>query len=201
MGLILTLLGILVVLVLIAFVVGFFIPDYVSIKRETLIRAPRETVFALIGDFTQWHKWSPWAARDPEAKYTFEGQGVGQMMSWTSEKKDVGSGSQRITDFDPPARVESDLNFGKMGVAHATFDLSEPEPGKTLVVWGFESNMRQGVPVLMQPMAAYMGFMMEKWLAPDYEQGLASLKRAAEAEAGVPASAEVVNIQGGDPTS
>ncbi|GGD14211.1 SRPBCC family protein [Aquisalinus flavus] len=188
--LLLTLL-VLVVLVLGVYALGFFLPDHVAMRRDITINAPRETVFALIGDFNRWPVWSPWTERDPEAKYTIEGAGVGHLMAWTSEVRSVGNGSQRITAFDPPRGIESDLNFGAMGGAHAVFQLEEKGPSSTHVTWAFESSMRRGVPVLMQPVATYMGFMMEKFLGPDYEKGLAGLKRAAEEEAGdAPAPAQ-----------
>jgi len=184
MEILLLILLVLVVLVLGAYALGFFLPDHVTMSRDIVINAPRETVFSLLGDFNRWPAWSPWAERDPEAKYTIEGSGVGHLMAWTSDVKNVGNGSQRITAYDPPRHMESDLNFGEMGGAHAVFQLEEKGPSSTHVTWTFDSNMRRGVPVLMQPMATYMGFMMEKFLAPDYEKGLENLKCAAEAEAG-----------------
>lgn len=187
------------------YLAGFLLPDHVAMQRAIVIQAPRERIFRLVSDFTEWPHWSPWAARDPQAKYTIEGTGVGHMMSWTSDVKGVGKGSQRIVAYDPPRCMESDLNFGNMGSARAIFTLNEEAPGRTTVTWSFETSMRRGVPLLMQPIATYMGFMMEKFLAPDYEQGLAALKQAAEAGKGSDRAtgssaggAQVLNIRGAD---
>lgn len=191
MEILLLILLVLVILVMAVYALGFFLPDHVAMRRDITINAPRETVFALIGNFNRWPAWSPWTERDPEARYTIEGTGVGHLMAWTSDVKSVGNGSQRITAYDPPRCMESDLSFGSMGGAHAVFHLDEKGPSSTHVTWMFESSMRRGVPVLMQPVATYMGFMMERFLGPDYEKGLAGLKRAAEAEAGdAPAPAQ-----------
>lgn len=181
MGILLTVILLLVLSFAAVYIAGFFIPDHVRMQRAIMIEAPRGTVFRLVSDFHEWPKWSPWAARDPEAKYTIEGEGVGHLMVWTSENRNVGNGSQRITACEPPYRMDSTLNFGNMGSAQATFLLTE-ENGGTQTTWKFDSHMRRGVPVLMQPFAAYMGFLMEKMLGPDYEAGLQKLKETAEAE-------------------
>lgn len=169
--------GLIVVVVLL----GFVLPDRVHLEREATINAPQEEVYALISDFGAWDRWSPWAKIDPDAEYSFSGDGVGQRMEWKSDHPDVGSGAQEITAMDPPNSLTTFLDFGDMGQANAAFTLSPAEGGATKVVWSFDTNMREGVPVYMQPMSTYFGFMMEGMLGPQYEEGLANLKQAAEA--------------------
>lgn len=176
-----TILLIIVALVIIVIVLGFLLPDKVHVERETVINAPREKVFALISDFEKWDEWSPWANLDPNAKYSFSGNGVGQKMSWESEQRDVGKGTQEIVVLEPPEKVVTSLAFEGMGVAHATFDLSSAGENATKIVWSLDTNMREGIALYMKPMATYMGmFMMDGMLGKQYEEGLANLKRAAE---------------------
>ncbi len=168
-------------LLLALIVLGFVLPDKAHVEREIVINAPQEEVYALVSDYREWNRWSPWANIDPDAEYSLIGEGVGQRMEWTSDHPQVGNGAQEITALDPPNTVVSALDFGDMGKASAIFELSAQDENMTKVVWSFDSNMREGAPVYMKPMATYMGFFMDSFLGKDYEAGLANLKQAAEA--------------------
>lgn len=160
---------------------GFVLPDKVHVEREIVINAPQDEVFALIDDFNDWDQWSPWAAIDPDAEYELTGEGIGQKMTWRSEHPKVGNGSQTITELRAPDRLITALEFDGMGVATATFTLSPADGGGTKVNWALDTNMREGVPLMMQPVGPYMGFFMDGMVGKDYEQGLANLKEVAEA--------------------
>ena len=170
---------IIIIIALAAIVFGYLWPDKVHVERETTINAAPDRVFALISDFKEWDQWSPWAKLDPNAKYEHSGSGVGQKMAWSSDDRNVGSGSQEIIELDAPNRMVTALDFGDMGVAKATFHIS-PEGDGSKVVWSLDTNMREGVPVLRQPMATFFSFFMDKMLGKTYEEGLANLKAAAE---------------------
>ncbi len=171
------------VIVVLAFVVfGYLLPDKVHIVRSTIINAPADKVFAHISDFNKWDAWSPWAKIDPDAKFEITGEGIGQRMAWSSTHREVMTGAQEIVELSPPHKMKSALDFGDMGVAHATFTLESPSQGATRVSWALDTNMREGVPVLRQPMATYMGFFMDKFMDKPYTEGLAKLKEVVEAE-------------------
>lgn len=172
-------LGGLAALIALVIALGFVLPDKVKVERTTLINAPRETVFALAGDFNRWNEWSPWADLDPNTKYSITGSGVGQTMQWSSDNPKVGSGSQEMTEYEPPARFVTKLHFGDMGGGVATMTFAE-ENGATRVAWTMDTHMREGVPMMMRPMATYMGFFMDGMVGKDYEKGLAKLKTASE---------------------
>jgi len=61
---------ILVVLAVVLLVAGMLLPRSVHVERSAIIAAPRATVFALVNGFRSFGKWSPWAAKDPNARYT-----------------------------------------------------------------------------------------------------------------------------------
>ncbi|MEM8935066.1 MAG: SRPBCC family protein [Pseudomonadota bacterium] len=172
-------LGGLAILIVAVISLGFVLPDRATLEREIVVAAPQEDVFTLISDFNEWEKWSPWADMDPNATYELTGQGVGQRMSWESEMPEVGSGVQEIIALDAPNSMTTALDFGEMGRSKARFDLT-PEGDGVKVVWSFESNMREGVPLHMKPMSTYFGFFMDGILGPQYEAGLENLKAAAE---------------------
>lgn len=180
MGMIINLLFWVIGIIAILAVLGFILPDRQQVSRSITVSAPIEKVFPHIGDFHQWSAWSPWAERDPDMKMEIEGEGLGQTMRWSSERKQVGSGSQTVIEYDAPFKMVSMLDFGQMGQAKAAFDLKKTDTGATEVTWSMDTHMREGTPFMMKPMATYMGFMMDKWVGQDYETGLAKLKATVE---------------------
>src|SRR4051794_31674992 len=64
-------------------------PPGFKIERSAVIHAPPAAVFALINDFHEWTKWSPWEKMDPDLKRTYEGPaaGVGAKYAWAGNKK------------------------------------------------------------------------------------------------------------------
>ena len=168
---------ILAVLVVIFVGGGYLLPGEVAMQRQTVINAPPEKVFELVGSYKRFNEWSPWAALDPKAVYTFEGpeSGVGAKMSWASNDPNVGAGSQTITEHIPNSRVSVDLDFGAMGKSQAYWDL-KPEGAGTSATWGFKMKL-EGM------MDRWFGLLMERFIGPDYEKGLAKLRALAENEA------------------
>jgi hypothetical protein len=165
----------LVAAVALVVVVGsFLLPAQAVVSRSIEIAAPPDKVFAIVGDLRRFDEFSPWADRDPDIAYSFEGteSGLGQIMRWSSDNPDVGSGSQRIIEYDPPNYAELALDFGTMGRAIASWDLVPSETG-TMATWGFRSDLK-GIP------EKWFGLMFDRWIGPDYEKGLAKLKTVAE---------------------
>lgn len=176
MGILGKLLIAILVLVAAVVVIGFFLPRDVHVEREIVIDAPPSTIYSVVYGFTRFDEWSPWAERDPNTQYTFEGpsHGVGAKMSWQSDDPNVGSGSQEITAVVPNEEVRSALDFGDQGTADAFFRFSDAEGGGTRVVWGFDTDMG------MNPIGRWFGLFMDGMLGPDYEKGLQNLKTLAE---------------------
>jgi uncharacterized protein YndB with AHSA1/START domain len=156
---------------------GYLLPSEITVVRQAMINAPPEKVFAIVGGFKRFQEWSPWADLDPKTVYKFEGPvgGVGEKMSWSSNSPNVGSGSQVVTEYVPSSRVASDLDFGAMGKSRAYWDLEQTDGG-TLATWGFKMKL-DGV------LDRWTGLMMDRFIGPDYEKGLARVKALAEKEA------------------
>ncbi|MEL6223605.1 MAG: SRPBCC family protein [Cyanobacteria bacterium J06627_8] len=171
--------GVLVGLIVVVVGAGFVLPSAVHVERDIVINAQPAEIFALIDDFHNWENWSPWANIDPDATMTIEGSGVGQIMHWSSEDPKVGNGSQEIIAMDAPNTLTTHLDFGDMGVADATFALTSEDDG-THVVWSLDSDSREQVPLLQQPISTYFGFFMDSMMGGDYETGLQNIKSLAE---------------------
>jgi hypothetical protein len=163
------------VLVLAAAITAYTLPRQARVVRSADIAAPPATVYGIASDLRRFNEWSPWLEFDPDAEFTFTGpvDGVGQTLNWRSANPNMGTGSQVITRLEPEKAVEVDLNFGAMGPAEATFDI-EPTAMGSLVTWGFTTDLG------FNPVARYMGLMLDGWVGGDFERGLTKLKAVAE---------------------
>lgn len=170
--------GIIAALLLLIVGGAYLLPSDVTVMRQAEIKAPPEKVFALVSSYKRFSEWSPWAGLDPNTKYAFEGadSSVGSKMTWASNNPNVGKGSQEITELTPPSHLTVKLDFGEMGVSQSNWTL-EPKDGGTLATWDFRMKA-EGV------MNRWLGLMMDRFIGPDYEKGLANVKAIAEKEAG-----------------
>jgi hypothetical protein len=166
--------GSIVGLVLLLVVVGWLLPRHVRIERSIVIDRPASVIYATVNSFERFWDWSPWAGLDPNLKQSIEGppSGVGATLHWSGNDK-VGTGTQVITASVPDRSVTSDIDFGDMGTAKATFTL-EPQGQGTRVTWDLDSDMGAG------PIGRYFGPFLDRMVGPDYEKGLAQLKKLVE---------------------
>ena len=166
-------LGVIAVAVLVT-VGGFLLPRVVQVTRSVRIDRPASEIFAVVDSFQLFPKWSPWQDLDPNMHQSTEGprEGVGAKLVWSGNDK-VGSGSQLITAAVPDQFVDSDLDFGKMGVAKSRMILT-PSGSGTLVTWSLDTDMGIG------PIGRYFGLAMDRMIGPDFAKGLAKLKTVVE---------------------
>ncbi|MBM3521182.1 MAG: SRPBCC family protein [Alphaproteobacteria bacterium] len=153
---------------------GYLLPGTSHVERQAAIAAPPEKIFAIIGDLRRSGEWSPWFALDPALEVIYEGTGpgVGQKMSWRSNKPNVGNGSQTVTGYTENQKIDWTLDFGDMGQASAGMALTAEGSG-TRVVWSFDKSLN-GM------FERWLGLMFDRWIGADYEKGLANLKAVAE---------------------
>ena len=164
--------GLLGILALIA----LFLPSRVTVERSATIVAHPATVFALLNNFRNFNRWSPWAERGMGVtEYTFAGpdRGEGAMMAWTSDSPDVGSGRQEIVSSVPYERIDITLEFEGQGSADTAFVLDAGDTG-TRVTWSFTTDFGYDL------LGRYLGLMFDDWIGADYEAGLGNLKALAE---------------------
>lgn len=170
---------VLVILLLLVLVLVIFAatkPNEFRIRRSISIHAPAERIYALIDDFCQWPKWSPWEALDPNLKRTMSGaeSGVGAVYEWEGNKK-AGAGRMEIVQAVPPSRVDIKINFLKPFRAEnkVVFTLIPAGDG-TNVIWEMSGVNNLGFKI--------MGILMnmDKLVGRDFEKGLSSMKVEAE---------------------
>lgn len=165
----------LAVLVLLAVLVAFFLPRQYRVERSVVVQAPGEKVFAQIGDLRAWKNWTAWHERDPQMKLSYSDQSAGK-GAWSAwESKTEGNGKMTFTAHEPPQRVVYTLEFPDMNmVSNGRVELQPAEPG-VRVRWVSEGDLG------MNPVNRWFGLCLDWMIGPDFEQGLAKLKRVAEA--------------------
>lgn len=157
-------------------------PDDFRIVRSATISAPPAVVFAQVNDFHKWDAWSPWAKLDPAAKNSFEGaeKGIGAIFKWAGNS-DVGEGKMTITESLPDEVIRIRLDFIKPFEDTSDVEYTfQPSGDQTVVTW----DMRGKSNFVSKAMCLFMN--MDKMVGGQFEQGLASIKTIAEAEAAKP---------------
>lgn len=149
--------------------------DTFRIERSILIDATPAAIFPHVDDFHAWEAWSPYEKMDAHLDKTFSGpaNGKGSAYAWVGKK--AGSGSMEITSSIPPAKIVIRLDFTKPFTAHNTAEFTfEPKGQATKVTWAMH-----GPNTLMSKVMGLF-FSMDKLVGPQFEDGLASLKRLSE---------------------
>jgi len=161
-------------IVIILLALGSLLPSEYRVERSAEIAAPPEAVFAHVNSLKRWDAWSPWIARDKSIDNSFSGpdEGAGARVTWTSDGE--GSGSQEITRSVPHTRIETHLDFGDQGSADADWTFEATSSG-TRVTWGMHGDMPG-------PLGGLIASQMERFIGPDYEDGLTRLAKHVEAQ-------------------
>ncbi|WP_067703180.1 SRPBCC family protein [Nocardia jejuensis] len=146
-----------------------------DIHRETVIKADLARLQALIDDFHEWPKWSPWEDIDPAMERTYSGadRGIGARYAWSGNRK-AGRGDMEITAITDDA-IGLELHFEKPFKARnqIRFEFA-PQGDSTVVTWRMTGRQTG-------PMALFGKLVpMDRLVGPDFEKGLARLKAAAE---------------------
>jgi uncharacterized protein YndB with AHSA1/START domain len=172
--------AVIAVLLAIAIAIVLFLastkPDTFSVQRAATMRVPPETIFALINDFHQWGKWSPWEHKDPAMQRTFSGaqSGKGSVYAWDGNKN-VGSGRMEILEASAPSKIVIKLDFFKPFEGHNTAEFTMlPQGDATNLTW----LMHGPAPFMSKLMQVFMN--MDRMIGKDFEAGLANLKQATE---------------------
>jgi len=109
---------------------AFLLPAQQHVERSLQIDAPAALIQPFFTTPRKFNQWSPWANIDPEARFSYSGpdNGVGAKMTWNSEDRDVGSGTQEVKSVSDE-RVDVFLDFGDQGVADVYYLLEPNETG------------------------------------------------------------------------
>ena len=150
-------------------------PGTFRVARSAHLKAPADRVLALLQDFREWAKWSPWEKLDPNLTRTMSGAtaGKGAIYQWSGNKK-VGQGRMEILRVTS-SQVDIDLEFmAPWKARNKTVFLLTPSNGGTSVNW----EMTGTSPFMFKLMGLFRS--MDQMIGKDFEAGLAALKSIAE---------------------
>lgn len=144
------------------------------VERSATIPASPAAIYALLADFHEWPKWSPWEEIDPDMKRTFSGpsSGLGATYAWQGNRK-AGEGRMEIIEENEPEALVIKLDFVKPFKSQNTtrFALT-PRGDATEVTWTMVG------PTTMATKIMGIFKSMDKMIGPDFEKGLAKLEDA-----------------------
>jgi hypothetical protein len=176
MKMLLKIVGALVGLAVVLGLIGFALPGHYRVERNAVIAAKPAAIFPLIGDLKAWSQWGVWFRRDPAMQFAYSPSttGVGAWSEWRS--KSQGNGKMTISSVQAPALFEYRIEFPDMGmVSTGTMVLVPGADGATQVKMGMEGDLGRN------PVNRWFGLFMDRMIGPDFDAGLANLKRISEA--------------------
>lgn len=152
-------------------IVAMFVPNSFKVERKIVINASPEAVFAQVNNFKNQENWSPWIQADSTIVNTYTGpeNGVGATSTWKSKKS--GNGTQTITESVPYSSISSEIKIDDFAPMYGRFNFA-PVEGGTEVTWSDSGSMSYPFNI--------MNLFTEKMMAPDFEKGLANLKKYVE---------------------
>ncbi|MCH8621531.1 SRPBCC family protein [Undibacterium sp. TS12] len=166
--------AILVVAIGLIFAIAYSLPNEYKVSRSILIRSTPDKLFPLIATPKEWKNWSVWNQRDPAMELTFSGPETGTNAAWDWKSKTQGNGGMKITHASPYRLIDYDLHFEGMGKPSTGSFLFEAEATGTRITWSMEGSSEGNL--MMKLFAPFM----DKMVGPDFEAGLANLKKYAE---------------------
>ena len=151
-------------------------PDRFEVHRSASIKASPEKIFAIINDYHNWDKWSPWNKHDPAMTKTISGSasGKGAVYEWAGNKM-VGKGRIEIVDSVPSSKITMKLDMKEPMEANNVAEYTlEPKGDMTTVTWA----LRGPCPYMSKVAGLFMN--IDQMVGGAFEEGLASLKALAE---------------------
>ncbi|TVS12317.1 MAG: hypothetical protein EA419_05125 [Wenzhouxiangella sp.] len=162
--------AVLLAIVILILVVGFFLPRQIVVERSLVIDQPAEVLFEVLQDFRHFRHWSPWLDRVSAADFRLEGPpaGTGATLVWSGES-DGGGGRMWIVSVSPPQRIDLALELGETE-AEGYFLIDESAGFGHEVTWGLRFEVGT-----FDLVGRYIGLMLPALIGPDYQQGLVRL--------------------------
>lgn len=169
----LKIIGYLIGLIVLVLLAGFLLPSGYSAQRSVVINAPVEKVYPLVANVKEWKRWTVWNQRDPSMTITYGGPESGVGAKWDWKSKSEGNGGMVFTSADANKKIGYSLAMEGMAPAPGYVSF-EPAGNGTKVTWFMAGDAG------MNPLFRWFGFFMDRLVGPDFEGGLANLKKLAE---------------------
>ena len=164
-------------LAFILFIISLFLNSKFSINREIVIKAQPEDIYNYFDDLKLWDSLTVWTKLQDSTLnniYGSQTSGEGAGMRWYSKK--IGDGDLKITSSHPVRELEYE-----MGLDKGSFKM-KGKVSFVIIKDGTRVTWLNAGDVGFNPMARlFLAFAnVESMMAPDYEKGLANLKKLVE---------------------
>ena len=159
--------------------IAFLLPKNFTVVRTIEINSSIENVFGQVNILINWSNWSPWHKMDPNASYTYSNTdaGIGAFYSFEGDPELIGSGSLTILESTKNKSIRTEVIFlneeEEIGRGNGEWSFNDKN-GVTQVSWSFIGDMGNN------PVARWIGLMMDSMLGPQLEKGLINMKEYLE---------------------
>jgi effector-binding domain-containing protein len=160
------------IIIALAFAIGFLLPETAYVSRSMLIHARNDLIFDQINTIQNWEKWSPWSSLSNSVKIEYSGpeQGANAAFSWTSLSNKTGNGKIAIIGSYPYDSVIFSMDFSDRGNALGKFTFSNRDSA-TLVTMSMTSELGSN------PINRYFGLFMNRLVGKDFNKSLMTLQQ------------------------
>jgi uncharacterized protein YndB with AHSA1/START domain len=153
---------------------GLMLSSKFSVSRTVQIQAAPDKVYGLVANPRHWKQWSVWNQRDPAMQIEYSGPESGSGAVWAWKSKTEGDGKMTFTTAEPGKRLGYALYFPDFGTTSQGELRLEPNSAGTQVTWVMDGDMGSN------PLFRWLALFGDKMVGPDFEAGLANLKKLAE---------------------
>ncbi len=167
-------LSFIILLLIIAGIIGYFLPTSFTVSKTTTISASSSKIHEYVGDLNTWQSWTAWKGDDPEIEITIgeNTTGIGANQSWTDKH---GGGSLIFTAWSPEKGIEYDLFFqGGKYTSKSTIKYDTSSQTRTRVHWTLEGDM--SMPII----GGYFALFAKHSIGKMFQDGLSQLKLIVE---------------------
>ncbi len=156
--------------------VGLVLPSSRFLTQSVETNRKMTIVFDTLNSFRRFKDWNPLVLRDPKADLKLSGPdaGVGAKLSWTSDEKQVGSGSWEITKSVPGERIEIAIEDSRRGHDKTTKFILKPT-GRGSIKRNVEITQTYAVHYGWNLIGRYAGLYVSSHVGDDLKLGLSRL--------------------------
>ncbi len=159
------------------FLISLLFPPKAVVDRSGVIEAPVAVVYSQISELKTWAEWNPWTKVQAANSLQFSdpSHGVGAWYSWDDARRPAASGKLTVLRSDPARGVYYNMLFKGMKPVVSGLEIKPAKDGKSTVVhWYIETKLG------WLPWWKFRGFMADRLMGPQVEEGLTRLKERCE---------------------
>jgi hypothetical protein len=159
------------------FLLSLLFPSKAVVERSGVIDAPVAVVYSQINELKTWQEWNPWTKLEAVNTLQFSdpSQGKNAWYSWTSATNDAASGKLTVLRSEPDKGVYYNMVFKDMRPVMGGLEIRPSKEGTgTVIHWYMETQLG------WKPWWKLRGFMADRLMGPQVEQGLTELKARCE---------------------